>query len=1010
MLKHRKLTHDRISKLVSAFDKLFWREKMALVPLVSPRVERISYEEAMRLKFVPVLPGQDFGPRFSTYWFKVQGKIPATWGKGPVDLIFNTRSEGTVWIDGKPVQGINPAWPADWPHANRFDFRLPAAIVRSGKFELAIEMSCNQLFGYHNPGEFRFEEASLALFDAEAWQLYHDLFVPWKLLDHREDKTRLNAHEGFLLARLNDICNIVDPADRSTWSKARPLLDEIYAQKNGSLAVDLSAIGHAHIDTAWLWPLAETRRKCIRSFSSALKYMAEYPEYKFSCSQAFQYQWMKDHAPSVYAGIKAAIKRGQWIPVGGTWIEPDCNVPSGEALARQFFYGKRFFREQLGWDCKEFWNPDVFGYNGQLPQIMKLSGIDYFLTQKLSWNQFNKPQHQNFIWKGIDGTGVLTHFPPADTYNAMDGENAVRNIQFSEENHQDLERTREALLLYGWGDGGGGPSRHMLEVLRRTRDFQGLPRTRQSTSLEFFKRLEKSLTDAPVIEGELYLEYHRGTFTTQAANKRDNRASEHALRRVELLGVLAAQAGQAYPAAEIERLWKIVLLNQFHDILPGSSIAEVYEDSAKDYAEVLASARALESRSLKKITRTKKDVASVFNPLGWERQGIVRLEEPVSGSQKTHDGAYLAWAVAPSLGAAPLGAAAPGDPVKVEADSNGFILENRTVRAEFGRDGLLRRTLHKPTGRETLPAGESGNRFVLFDDRPNAFDAWDVDAFHLETRKELPGAGKARILERGPLRAGLEFHYDFGLTTLTQRVFLEAGSGHLEFDTEVDWQHRHKFLKVEFPVDVRAREATYEMPFGLARRPTTFNNSVEMAQFEVPGHRWADLSEPGFGAAIFTDSKYGYACHGNVLRLSLLRGPTDPDPEADRGRHHFRYAFYPHAGGIIEGEVLRRAHEFNQPFLVARGDLPEGSLFSVDSPHLVIDTVKEAADSKDVVVRLYECHGARGRAALKTSLPIQAAIRTNLLEEPLGQAAWKSGTTRLEFKPFEIITLKLTVG
>ena len=1009
MLKHRQLTHDRISNMVQRFDQLFWREKIALKPLVSPRVERIPYREAMRLKYGPVRIGQEFGPRFATYWFKLKGQIPVAWRKSPVDLVFNTRSEGTIWLDGRPVQGINPGWSGKSPTTNRFDYRLPEKLVQGGKFELAVEMSCNQLFGYHNPGVFRLEEASLALFDAEAWQLYHDLFVPWKLLDQRTDKTRLTPRDGFLLARLNEICNLIDPADRTTWNRAKPLLEEVYAQKNGTAALDLSAIGHAHIDTAWLWPLAETRRKCIRSFSSALKLMAEYPEYKFSCSQAFQYQWMKDHAPSVYAGIKAAIKRGQWVPVGGTWIEPDCNIPSGESLVRQFFYGKRFFREEFGWDCKEFWNPDVFGYNGQLPQIMKLSGMDYFLTQKLSWNQFNKPHHQNFIWKGIDGTGVLTHFPPADDYNAMTGEGAVHSICKSESNHQDLERTTEGFMLYGWGDGGGGPTRHMLEVLRRSRDFQGLPRTRQRSSLDFFKRLEKSLSDAPVIEGELYLEYHRATYTTQAANKRDNRASELALRRAEILGVLAAQAGQSYPAAEIDRLWKIVLLNQFHDILPGSSITQVYQESARDYAEVLTAAASLESRSLKKITLAKKNLYSVFNPLGWNRSGLVRLNQPHPGAQPAHDGSYLARAEAPSLGSAPLDATATCEAARLQSTRGIFILENGKIRAEFTRDGRLHRLLHKASARETLTSGVPANCFVLFDDRPNNCDAWDVDAFHLETRTELPGAIKVRVLEKGPLRVALEFQYDFGISTLTQQVYLEAGAGHVEFDTGVDWQHRHKFLKVEFPVQINANEATYEMPFGLARRPTTFNNSFEMAKFEVPGHRWADLSEPGFGAALFTDSKYGYACHGNVLRISLLRGPGDPDPQADKGRHHFRYAFYPHEGSLVDGSVVRHAHEFNQPLLVTEGRLSTGSLFTISNPNLVIDTVKQAADSEDVVVRLYECHGARGSAGLKSSLHVQSARLTNLLEETTQKVRWENGGTRLTFKPFEIITLKLTL-
>ena len=1009
MLKHRILTYDRITHFTTAFHTLFWREKLPLEATVSQRTTRISHDEAMQLKYRPVTAGMEFGPRFATYWFKLRGNIPEAWRKSPVDLIFNTASEGTVWLDGKPVQGINPSWAGHWPHCNRFDFRLPKETVRGGKIDLAVEMSCNQLFGYHSPGEYKFIEASMALFDPEAWRLYHDVFVPWKVLAQREDKTKLTPFEGFIFSRLNEICNRVDPADRSTWANARPLLDEIYAQKNGSIAVELSAIGHAHIDTAWLWPLDETRRKCIRTFSSALKLMQEFPEYKFSCSQAFQYQWMKDHAPSIYAGIKAAVKRGQWVPVGGTWVEPDCNIPAGESLARQFLYGKRFFRKEFGWDCKEFWNPDVFGYNGQLPQIMKLSGVDYFLTQKLSWNQFNKPQHQNFIWKGIDGTGVLTHFPPADTYNAMNGELAVADLRNSETKHQDLERTREAMLLFGWGDGGGGPTRHMLEVLRRAEDFQGLPRTRQRTSLDFFKRLEISLTDAPVIAGELYFELHRATYTSQAANKRDNRASELALRRVELLASLAAREGRAYPQAEFERLWKIVLVNQFHDILPGSSITQVYQDSAKDYAGVLVACAQIEAECLAVLTRKNGAGYSVFNPLSWQRTGLVEIPKPVPGSQKSYDGEHLCLAAAPSMGGGPLKPLSPPDQARVTSVAGGFVLENATLRAAFARNGQLTSLVHLPTGREVLSAGSKGNQFLLFDDKPVNFDAWDVDAYHLETRQELPGATGVDILEKGPLRAGLEFKYTFGPTSVVQRVFLSAGSGHLEFDTEADWHHSHKFLKVEFPFEVHAREATYEMPFGLAKRPTTFNNSYEIAQFEVCGHRWVDLSEPGFGASIFTDSKYGYSCHGNVMRISLLRAPADPDPVADQGRHHFRYAVYPHAGGLVEGEVVRRAHEFNQPLIAAPGTLPAHGFFSVDNPNLILDTVKQAEDSKALIVRLYECHGARGKATLTTGFPIKSAVRTNLLEEQTAKAATKGQSIGFDFRPFEIITFKLEI-
>jgi alpha-mannosidase len=1020
MLKHTALTIQRIQQFTNRFQKHIRTERVPLKVEVAGPVGRITYQEAQKLKYRPLTGPMVMKPVWSTFWFRVSGTVPAAWKNSPVDLVFNGESEALVWIDGKPVQGLNHE-KEPFEDGGRIDARLPQAMIRKGKVSLQVEAACNTLFGA-GPGEFAFKGAELALFDQEAWDLFHDLLVPTNYLSpllkiNKAGQPWLGYHvpgnlppwEGYLVDKMNEICNVGDPDDRSTWKKIRPILKEIYSHHNATRAHEMSAIGHAHIDTAWLWPLAESQRKCARTFSSALAYMKRYPSYKFSCSQAHQYQWMKDFYPSIYNDIKAAVKRGQWVPVGGTWIEPDCNITSGESLVRQFLHGKRFFRKEFNWDCKEFWNPDVFGYSGALPQIMKLAGMDYFLTQKLFWNQFNKPRHQNFNWRGIDGTEILTHFPPAENYNALSGSAVVNDLLLHEKGAVDHDRTNQGYLLFGFGDGGGGPTTHMLEVLDRVADLQGFARTKQRTSLEFFKRLETSLTSIPVVEGELYLEIHRATYTTHGDNKKNNRRSEFLLRNVEMLASIAQRAkGRKYPAAELEKLWKVVLLNQFHDILPGSSITEVHAQSRREYAEVIASLTELENEAAKNLAGKSTSGVSVINTCGWERSGLIELPKAtVTGAQKTWRGTYLAPATVPSCGVAPLEDSASPAEVTINKTARGFLLENEALRAEFSTGGQLTRLTDKRLGREVVTPSQPANQFVLFEDRPTDFDAWDMDIFHLEKKSLIPDATSARIIEKGPLRAGLEFKYAFGKSSLTQRVFLSAAEAQIDFECDADWHHRKQFLKVEFPVTVHSPEASFEIQFGQVKRPTHFSSSLDMARFEVCAQKWIDLSETDYGVSLFNDCKYGYAVHGNVMRISLLRGSEAPDPTADLGKSSFRFALFPHAGSLAEAEVVHRAYEFNTPWISMPGTVEAQSWFSVSSPHLVIDTVKKAEDSNALIVRLYECHGARGTAQLKTSLPFSKARLVNLLEEPIKPLAAKSGKISLAFKPFQILTVLL---
>ncbi len=565
MIRHTDYTRRRLARTSERLRSLIWPETAPMTSLlVSEAVDRISWQDARQIDVRPVELGERFGPLWATFWFRAEASVPAEWAGARVDLLWDSGSEATLWLDGLPAQGLN---------RHHSDAVLVPRAAGGERVCFEVELACNGLFGrQERPVELH--RCELARFDPEAWTLYHD-FETLRLL--AVDPGVDESWAGELLSELNRFCNQPDPA----------ILAALYARRNATTTHEITAVGHAHLDTAWLWPLAETYRKAVRTFSTQLRYMDEYPEYRFACSQAQQYAWIEERAPELWQQIRAKVEAGQFVPVGGTWIEPDCNIPSGESLVRQFVQGQRWFEERFGRRCSEFWNPDVFGYNGQLPQLMRGAGIDRFLTQKLSWNRFNPPEHQTFTWQGVDGSEVLAHFPPADTYNA---ESSVPELRRSARDFKDHAHSSRSMLVFGHGDGGGGPTREMLETLRRARDLQGLPRTVVGTPEAFFDALLAEPSERPVVVGELYFEYHRGTYTSQARTKRGNRRAEIALHDAEL--VLAA-TGAPYPRAELDRLWRLLLLQQFHDILPGSSIGLVYDDAERDLAEVERGANAL---------------------------------------------------------------------------------------------------------------------------------------------------------------------------------------------------------------------------------------------------------------------------------------------------------------------------------------------------------------------------------------------------------------------------------
>jgi alpha-mannosidase len=1006
MLKHPDFTKARFKRFTRELKDLLYPQIAPLTKLsVFSAPGRISYAEALKGKYRPAKEGEKFGPGWSTHWFRIDYVIPKDWKGREVLVHFDSASEGCVWQNGVPIQGLTSY---NWgPHDIRSYFTITPRAKGGEKGTLYIETAINGMFGLSSgeggnltEGMGHLRHARLVTRDPIAWDLLWDFNVIKEL---SECQPATGPHQGHALTVANEIVNAVILDDPKTYAAGRAIAKKFFTAKNGDRNHHVSAIGHAHIDTAWLWPLAETKRKCYRTFSSAVLMMDKYPEYKFSCSQAQQLAWIKEQHPVLFAKIKAKVKTGQFVIVGGTWIEPDCNIPSGESLARQFLVGQRFFKKEFGSICREFWNPDVFGYSGALPQIIRGAGIRYFLTQKLSWNQFNRPTSSTFLWEGIDGSSVLTHFPPTDTYNGIC---TVEEVLKHYTNFKDKERANESFMLFGYGDGGGGPTEEMLERLRRMKDVPGLPDIAIRNSQDFFARCEKDLVDPLVWKGELYFELHRGTYTTQAANKRDNRRSEELLHDVEFLAAMAfLLKGARYPHREINQLWETVLLNQFHDIIPGSSITEVYEDSAKDYARILSEAAGLRTTAAAKVLPSeakKGENVLGLNTLSWPRREVAELPD-----------GKLAFVEAPAYGYTVAEAQTNTEqPVSLKKSASGFTLENSIVRGKFDAQGRLTSFLDKRHDRECIEPGAKGNQFVLFEDKPVQWDAWDVDIFHLEKRRNVGVVKKVRVVESGPLRAAFELEIEISpKCSLKQRISLSAESPRLDFDCHVHWQEKEQFLKVEFPLALRCDHATYEIQFGHLRRPTHFNTTWDFARFEVSAHRWADLSEPNFGVALLNDSKYGYACHGNTLRLSLLRAPKSPDAHADMGEHHFRYALYPHAHGPQLGRVVPEAAAFNQPLRVfATAAEPQSKSFlQLDNPAVVLDTVKKAEDSNEIIVRLYESQGAHQTATLTVPNSINKATKINLLETE--EKPLRAGKKQIKFsmRPFEVLSLKLSL-
>jgi alpha-mannosidase len=806
------------------------------------------------------------------------------------------------------------------------------------------------------------------------------------------------------------------------------------------LDVDVTAVGHAHIDVAWLWTLDQTRRKAGRSFYNALRLMEQFPEFRFTQSQPQLYEYVRQDYPELFAAISQRVEQGDWEPIGGMWVEADCNLTGSESLARQFLLGRRYFRKHFGDGAESpvLWLPDVFGYAWNLPQLIREAGLAYFFTIKIGWSQYNRLPFDSFWWQGLDGSRVLTHFSPtkdpgsvfASTYNAAATPGHIFSTwtNFQQKDAGKPGQTPPLLMSYGYGDGGGGPTREMQENLRQLSSFPAAPRVQRGKVIEFFRELEDSVGDQlPIWNGELYLEYHRGTYTTQSRNKRANRKSEFLLHDAEFLATVAVTMDDSYryPRDLLQRAWELVCLNQFHDILPGSSIGAVYEESQQQYAEVARLGQLVRAGALEHISEVIGANLLAINPTAFahreplfvpgesQRAGYAgKKVQRVSGGYLLDAGELPPYSITPLAALTPANDVTPGP---VRATKN--LLENDLLRVEFASNGDIERIFDKRCNRDILPAGQIANQFQAYEDRPRTPDAWEIDIYYDDRVWFAEAAHVVELLEDGPLRGTLEIRRRLFNSEIIQQISLVHNSARIDFKTQVDWQERHVLLKVAFPVDVLSTVATYEIQWGNVERPTHRNTSWDWARFETCAQKWVDLSEGDYGVSLLNDCKYGHDIWDNVIRLTLLRGPTDPDPEADLGLHTFTYSLLPHIGpwGM---QTLSEAYALNDPsFVFAGKDRPLSisakdhwagvPLVTVDKPHIVIETVKLAEDEMGIIVRLYESRRRRGRFILKSAFPLAGAWRTNLLEEDQEPLTIVGHELHAAIKPYQIMSLRL---
>ena len=996
---------------------------------------------------------ESWGGDRAYFWFASSFTVPPEYDGKCLCYRLTTGREGewdarnpqfSLYVNGSLMQGM------DVNHTEA----LLTGHARAGE---VFRIVLSAFTGDHN--DYLKLDSQVLVLDRKTEKYYYDLKVPY-------DAARLLPEDSdeflSIIPCLNESVNLLDlrqeysPAYYASLERAeRYLEDEFYGKRCGTTPGRVLCVGHTHIDVAWLWTLSVTRDKAVRSFSTVLELMREYPEYKFLSSQPQLYQFVKEEAPEIYAQIKRRVAEGRWEADGGMWVEADCNLASGESLVRQFVHGIRFFESEFGVKNEILWLPDTFGYSAALPQIMKGCELSYFMTTKLSWNEFDKMPYDTFLWEGIDGTRVLTHFVTARDFIGSGGyrgsKNSYENNYFTTYNgnlnpsqikgawqrYQQKDLNDEVLFPFGYGDGGGGPTKEMLENQRRTaKGIPGCPRTRIGTADAFFHDLEKSVGGSkylPLWVGELYLEYHRGTYTSMGRNKRYNRKSELTYQDAELFSTLASlYAGEAYPERALESGWHTILLNQFHDILPGSAIREVYDESKLQYEQALKNGEAVIGSALQAIAGkvdAPENSVVVFNPNGFCGAGLIRFAPPAGFKapvlldgdsalpvQASAEGDCLAVVRGvPSKGYRAFRLAERGKDSPAELTVGVRLLENSYFRLELNAAGQFTSMFDKRAGRELLKAGGRGNVIVSYEDRPHNYDAWDINNYYTEKSWEVDEAASIEVLESGPVRGRLRVTRNYLDSTISQDICIYSEIPRIDILNDIDWKEKNMLLKTHFPFDLHTSEATFDIQYGNARRATHSNTSWDFARFEVCMHKWLDLSEDGYGVSVLNDCKYGVGVRGGDVGLTMLKSAVYPNPAADKERHVFTYSIYPHAEGWRQAGTVSQAYQLNNPLRAAvkaaggPGSLPaESSFVRCDRENVVIEVVKKALDSDAVIVRLYECHGRRTKASLTFGSPLGTFCECNLLERHDTPLAFEKDRAAFEIRPYEIKTFKLT--
>lgn len=997
-------------------------------------------------------------------WFRTTFIIPKHMDCKHVEFIVTTGREGQwdatnpqmlFYLNGKIVQGVD---------VNHREITISKKAQAGKSYDVAIYAFSGSVSGD------LIIQTHLSTLDDQIDSLYYDLLIPIQAArvhfrDHKDDCRKILQKLELALNTI-DLRKPYSDLFYHSLSDAKNMLKKEFYTKLIENIPKVSAIGHTHIDIAWLWTVAQTKEKVLRSFSTVLQLMKQYPDYKFMSSQPILYQFVKEQEPEMYEEIKKYVAEGRWEVDGAMWLEADCNLPSGESFVRQIIKGHRFFKEEFGKESKSLWLPDVFGYSAALPQILKKSGISYFMTTKIAWNQYNQLPNDTFWWKGIDGSKVFVFMPTTCDYDRTLG----LNISFTDtrntttytgiinpnmtlgtyERFQNKDLTEDTLMLFGFGDGGGGPTKEMLESAERLKyGLPGIPQLIQEPEQDFFDRTYQKIAEDPNMpdwNGELYFEYHRGTYTSIAKAKRNNRKSEILYEQLETLGSFHSIFLKEYPLEIIKKGWDTILLNQFHDIIPGSSIEAVYTQADKEYREIECNGNHQLSylkSTLSEYFAIEKDEIMIFNTQGYYRSDIVEIALPQDKAlkgiedengnifcvQKTHEHKYIFYAnELPPVGFKKykLLYEVPVNHPEINVNSDclkplenlGYCYENSYYKAEFNQAMQLISLYEKESKKQFMKEGEKGNLLQAYEDRPMNWDNWDIDIFYQKKPYLADSISTPEVIEDGNYRTILRTKYRFMDSLVIQDIYFYKDIPRIDFYNKVSWHEHNVLLRVHFPVNMNAVKASYEIQFGNVERETTSNHSWDTAKFETCGHKWADLSEYGAGISLLNDCKYGYRIKNEDISLTLIKSGTYPHPNADIGEHEFIYSIYPHPNGFRESKTIEMAYNLNVPLHSVVGNaIPTNkrlenpvfkySLLSCNQKNCFFEVIKQAEDGNGYIIRMYENHNKHTNATITAGFSIKEVYECNLLEHNEQALKTNGQSFDVSFHPYEIKTFRI---